>query len=147
MSSAKDKENDRLTLRVAENMKRLRNRKYDKLSQEELAKRSGVSRATIAQIEMGRPGSLTMSTITALSEALGVGAEDLIVENDLIPMVESSLDRFDSSPWGEAVKPTIAEKAWLRSLNARFWRGLKPSPQFVAELVLLRRRALRIDSR
>ena len=47
-------------------------RKKAKLSQDELAEMSGVSRVTINNIETGRIGAVMTTTLQAIAEALGV---------------------------------------------------------------------------
>jgi Zn-dependent peptidase ImmA (M78 family)/DNA-binding XRE family transcriptional regulator len=60
---------------VAENVKRLRY--VDKLTQRELACRSGVSLPTIKNVEKGKPGT-KIKTIEAIAKALGVSLENLL---------------------------------------------------------------------
>ena len=47
-------------------------REKAKLSQEELAERSGISRVTISFIETGKLESVTTKTLRQIAEALGV---------------------------------------------------------------------------
>ncbi len=47
------------------------------LTQEELAKKSGISRVTISALENGRQETTTNTTIIALAGALGISAGDL----------------------------------------------------------------------
>ena len=47
-------------------------REAAKISQDELAERSGVSRQTISAIETGRATSVTTGTLEAIAKALGV---------------------------------------------------------------------------
>ncbi len=52
---------------------RLKNVREEKgMTQEELEKRSGVSRQTISAIENGKGGSVKTGTLIALAKALGV---------------------------------------------------------------------------
>jgi transcriptional regulator with XRE-family HTH domain len=60
---------------VAANLRRLR--AAGGLSTVELARRSGVARATLAQLEAGR-GNPTLETLYALANTLGVGLGDVI---------------------------------------------------------------------
>ncbi len=57
-------------------LKELRERR--KMTQEELANASGVSRTTIANIERGVETSTTIGTIAKLAEALGVTPAKLL---------------------------------------------------------------------
>jgi transcriptional regulator with XRE-family HTH domain len=61
---------------LALNLRRLRERR--RLSQRRLAALAGVSRPTIANIELSRYGSTQTSTLEALAEALGVKMETLL---------------------------------------------------------------------
>ena len=47
------------------------------LTQEELAKKSGISRTTISALENGKQETTTNTTIIALAGALGISAGDL----------------------------------------------------------------------
>jgi transcriptional regulator with XRE-family HTH domain len=52
-------------------------RQARRLTQEQLAERSGLSDKFIGEVERGR-GNPTLTTLAALSEALGVGLVDLL---------------------------------------------------------------------
>jgi len=58
--------------RLGEKIRALREKK--KMSQEELAEKSGISRQTISSIESGKSLSVTTSTLEAIAKALGVSA-------------------------------------------------------------------------
>ncbi len=47
-------------------------REGQKVSQDELAERSGISRQTISAIESGRATNVTTGTLEAIAKALGV---------------------------------------------------------------------------
>ncbi len=64
-----------LTVPKLPQLRRLRNEAA--LSQMELAERSGVSRATIADLEAGKRGSQPR-TLRKLADALGVKPKDLL---------------------------------------------------------------------
>ncbi|WP_370841863.1 helix-turn-helix domain-containing protein [Megasphaera sp.] len=53
-------------------------RKSKKMTQKELAKKSGVSRATISKIENGKTVEVKLSTIEAISNALDINWIELI---------------------------------------------------------------------
>lgn len=61
-----------ITLRLQE----LRERR--KLSQAELARRSGVSQATISRIEAGMTKGVDLATLERLADALGVSPRSLL---------------------------------------------------------------------
>lgn len=60
------------------NLRRVR-RSLD-ITQEELSRKSGVSRATISTLENGTATDTTVGTITKLAEALGVNVSDLFLQ-------------------------------------------------------------------
>ena len=62
--------------RVAVNLRVFRAKA--KLSQKELADKSGVCETTISFIENGKQGMIRMSTLQKIAEALGVGVEQLL---------------------------------------------------------------------
>lgn len=49
------------------------------MTQEELAKKSGISRATISSLENGTAKTTTVSTLTKLASALGVFPGELFL--------------------------------------------------------------------
>jgi transcriptional regulator with XRE-family HTH domain len=63
---------------LAENLKALR--EDAKLSQQELAFRSGVSVSVIFQMEQGRKKDPKLSTLHCLADGLGMTPEDLVRE-------------------------------------------------------------------
>lgn len=66
--------------RLGSNVRELRIRR--KLTQEALGERAGLSYKFIGEVERGR-GNPTLTTLAALSEALGVGLVDLLgIETD-----------------------------------------------------------------
>lgn len=67
---------------VGSNVRRLRTRAG--LSVVELARRAGVGRATLTQLEAGG-GNPTLETLYALANELGVALADLLAEADLDP--------------------------------------------------------------
>jgi DNA-binding XRE family transcriptional regulator len=64
---------------LAKRLQRLRDAR--KLSQEELARRSGLSVSTIRQIEQGRAPDPRISTVAALARGLGVTFDALLAED------------------------------------------------------------------
>ena len=53
------------------------------MTQVQLAKKSGVSRATIVRIECDPGGSVRLSNLRALAQALGVSTQSLLPRSDL----------------------------------------------------------------
>lgn len=56
----------------------LRIRKSKKMTQQELAQLSGISRATISKLENGEEIEVKISTLEAISNALGVTWPELV---------------------------------------------------------------------
>ena len=63
---------------LAENIKELR--KQRKLSQEELAKKAGVTYSTLIKLESGSNKNPTVKTLQQIAQALGVTLDDLMKE-------------------------------------------------------------------
>lgn len=57
-------------------LKELRTQRH--MSQQELANASGVSRATITNIELGNQKNIMTGTLVKLADALGVSARELV---------------------------------------------------------------------
>ena len=53
-----------------------------RMSQQALADGSGVSRATIAELERGARTSASLSTLEALAGGLGIGVDRLVSDDD-----------------------------------------------------------------
>ncbi len=68
---------------IGERLKRLREIKG--LSQNELAKRAGVHRPTISELEAGRQQDVTVETAKRLARALGVSLGLLVGEDESDP--------------------------------------------------------------
>lgn len=58
-------------------------REQNRLTQEELARRSGVSRATISALETGRARYTTTSTLMKLATALNTTIADLFFQKSV----------------------------------------------------------------
>lgn len=52
------------------------------ITQDELAKKSGVSRATISYLESGVATDAAVSTLTKLASALGISVRELFLPNE-----------------------------------------------------------------
>lgn len=61
---------------IGQNIKRLRTQR--KLTQEQLAKKSGIARSAIARLEIGLRKAPTIATVKKLCRALRVPITDLI---------------------------------------------------------------------
>lgn len=67
---------------IGENIKKIRTHKG--MSAVDLCERSGVSNATISQIENGRRQTLQADTLEKIAGALGVAMDDLLGDTDTI---------------------------------------------------------------
>jgi len=61
---------------LAKNIKKLR--KKHKLSQEQLARKAGITYSTLIKLESGANTNPTIETVRKLANALKVGVDDLI---------------------------------------------------------------------
>ena len=64
---------------LGKNIKQLR--KKHNLSQEQLAKKAGITYSTLIKIESGANDNPTIKTVTKIADALIVGLDDLIGRN------------------------------------------------------------------
>ncbi|HEX7321916.1 MAG TPA: XRE family transcriptional regulator [Mycobacterium sp.] len=73
----------------------------------ELARRSGVSKATVLSIELGRANP-TVGTLQSLANALGVAITDLLAD-DSAPEMSATVLRQDDAEWhplgGQQIRP------------------------------------------
>ena len=61
---------------LSQNIKKLRNR--HKLSQEELAKKAGITYSTLIKIESGANKNPTISTLKKIAKSLSVKIDDIV---------------------------------------------------------------------
>lgn len=134
-------QNKTLSKAIGEHIRRLR--KARGWSQTELGAHAGISRATIAQIELGRYRSVDLDTVVALAKALGVSPSILI---DGATAEEGSLQKaveeFKNSYWAKAMSPTEEELQWLANLPVAVWVGVEPGAETVADILAWRRKNL-----
>lgn len=124
---------------VGANVRRLRDGRVPRMSQQALADAAGLSRATVAAVELGRYPSLDWTTVERL--AVGLGVEPSLLA---VPPVESgslapAVEAFMTSEWRAAMKPSEAELLWLRSMPPAVWQGLAPTAETIAMLLRWRR--------
>ena len=62
---------------IAQNIKKLR--KQFKLSQEELAKKAGITYSTLIKIESGANKNPTITTVKKIALALNIGIDNLLL--------------------------------------------------------------------
>lgn len=107
------------------------------LSQHALAKLSGVSRATIAALELGRYQGAMARTLEKLAATLDISFNQL---HDNDATMHQALDKFQRSPWFGAVQVSSHEQSWLARTPKHLWDDLAVSNQAFAELLAWRRR-------
>lgn len=112
------------------------------LSQQKLADRAGLSRATIAAIEGNRFASSDTSTLVAIAGVFGIEPENasrlLSPDPERSPM-EPFIEEYKASPVYQDVKATDAEIEWLRSLPEVVFFGKRPTPFTIARIIAWRR--------
>jgi transcriptional regulator with XRE-family HTH domain len=121
----------------AERLKRLRMAKH--LTQEELARRSGLNRFTIAKLEAGTRGDPGLTTVLKLAAGLGVpvsafgGPVRQESEEHLRAFLESSLARALSE---EGAPITPDEEEMLRRVIEGVWVEGSPTPRVLYAILL-----------
>lgn len=114
------------------------------LSQEELAEKSGISRATIWRLETGkgRGQGPTAPTVEALSGAMGISSSELWSQATVtVPLLEPAIASFVRSPWASVLEPALTERdlEGLRALAGSVWINVHPSDKTLYYLVLANR--------
>ncbi len=136
-------ENERALGRLGEGLRRLRSERH--LSQGDLARLAGVSPSAISQAEAGHRG-LSLDTLLTLSESLGVGLDELLINE---PATDYVLARRDRSGTGVANAPLLDDPtAGLRAYLVSLRPGATGSPPIVhkgVELVLVANGLVQID--
>jgi transcriptional regulator with XRE-family HTH domain len=133
---------------VAANLRRLRAARG--LSMVELARRSGVARATLAQLEAGR-GNPTLETLYALANSLGAGLGDVIAP-PTAPDVEVVRASAGPRVSGRAVRARLVTQLTARgnlelydfSLRAGRRQHSDPHPPGVVEHFLVHTGRMRV---
>jgi transcriptional regulator with XRE-family HTH domain len=109
------------------------------MTQERLAQAAGLSRAAVADVELGRYKSTDGSTVERLAQALEVSVAELQTPHLESRSMDQIIDQFVQSDWYRAVKPDPSEMKWLHSLPRAFWTGIDPQPEAIATAIKLRR--------
>ncbi len=122
---------------VGANVRRLRTDR--RMTQHGLADVSGLSRSTIAAVELGKYKGMTAATLEMLARALGTTRDDLSSPRpDEGPSAEY-VDALRTSSWASAIQPTDEELEWASRLPDFMWVGMRPTPETIARLIQLRR--------
>jgi len=103
-------------LSVGTNIRRAR--KHAQLSQEELARRAGMSLTGLAGLEQGGRKDPHLSTLTKLASALGITVPELLDESDSPKVVAPTSPRPDD----EERRDYWIVESWDRTLSQWFWK-------------------------
>lgn len=123
---------------IGANLQRLRT--ASGMTQQEVAKGAGISRASPQRLEVGVETNPRYETLVGLANSLRCAVADLIAEPDDTPHPRGPAVRFlASDDWARVIDITKAEEVWLLSLPTCFWVGMDYDNEAVAELVLWRR--------
>lgn len=115
-------------------------RKFLKITQEELAHRSGLHRNTVRGFEAGDSG-LRLDNLEKLAGALGIeDPAELLPPPESMPSAEL-VERYLESPWAEIDKPTPKEIDWLRKSPVIKWMGDSPTEESIHLLLEARRKS------
>jgi len=118
------------------NVRRLRESMEPKMSQEQLALVCGLSRQTIAAVELGKYKSSDQLTVESLAKGLGVSAEDLRRPHLGVVSKSAVVRTLMRSKWAPVLKVRPGEKSWLALLPRILFSGSKPDPDHVAKLLM-----------
>jgi transcriptional regulator with XRE-family HTH domain len=124
---------------VGRNLSRIRRALRPRMTQADLAAKSGISRATIANLETGFSGNPEYETVRALADALGVKALDLYAGITGAMPVEPLVEALLASPMRAQLAPTDDELAWLRGLGTLDFGGVNPTPESLFFMIMARR--------
>lgn len=122
-------------------------RKRAGLSQQELARVSGVARITISGIEIGKHPSIRTTTAEKLAKSLGMSPGELLrlgqspATELQIGKVDSLLEAYHALKRGTVMVPSPAEDRWLRQQLAQWADEKSPTPTSVLFLLLAHRHA------
>ena len=136
-------ENERALGRLGEGLRRLRSERH--LSQGDLARMAGVSPSAISQAEAGHRG-LSLDTLLTLSESLGVGLDELMVNEATTDYVLARRDRSGVGVANASLldDPSAGLRAYLVSLRPGA-AGSPPIAHKGVELVLVANGLVQID--
>lgn len=124
---------------IGRNLRRLRDERG--FSQYTLADASGVSRQTIAHIELGQTIP-RVDTLQELAATLHVDIHDLLIGREMKQgPIRSLVESFLASPYAKLAKITDDEIEWLRSLPSIDWMGAAPTEQTIYQLLITYRSA------
>lgn len=136
---------------IGERIRRIRRSK--KLSQGDLAKRSGLNRSYLSMVENSH-SSPTVKVVERIAKALGVPVQDLITDIDdkhyvyegeeIIEMYDGLKEFLADDDERMLTQPTEAEVGELRCIQFR--GSFKPDKQFYRSALVSLRRSKKSDS-
>jgi transcriptional regulator with XRE-family HTH domain len=122
-------------------------RKRARLSQQELARVSGVARITISGIEIGKHPSIRTSTAEKLAKSLGMSPGELLQLGQSpatelkIGRIDALLEAYHALKRGTVMVPSPTEDRWLRQQLAEWADERNPTATSVLFLLLAHRHA------
>lgn len=110
-----------------------------KLTQDQLARRIGVHRMTIAKLEAGQRAAPSAETLRDLAKALRVSMAALLGSTN--PETEKALQDYEGSPYylqlvDEGNPIEEAEREFLRYVIESVWAEGKPTPKALHHILL-----------
>ena len=112
------------------------------ISQYELARQSGVARITIANIELGKSGSIRTLTAEKLARSLGLTTWEFMAEGQSAPTtaemqtIDEALSRYQASKAGTVMVAKTREVRWLRQILSQWGEDGLPSDTSILFLLL-----------
>ena len=103
------------------------------INQKELARRVGVSRPFISDIERGKTTNVGVETVAALAKALDVRPAYLLGLSDVVVEEEEVLELREARPAYEVIDPTMRE---LLELIEKLTPGQRQQLAGIARLLL-----------
>ena len=112
-------------------------REARKLTQEELSRRSGVSRSYLAKIESGQRENPRVDTLVRLAKGLRVS----VLAGESREDVEECIKAYEESPYAAQLRaegwgPTEEELAFLRYMVGSLWLEGSPTPKALHSFLL-----------
>lgn len=109
------------------------------LTQDQLAAQAGVHRLTVVKLESGARDTAGSDNLARLADALGVSVDYLLGRMER-SSIEPFVVEYLASPWAAIDAPTQTELEELRRIEPAFWRGKRPSPEILHEILRVQRK-------
>lgn len=109
------------------------------VTQDQLAVQAGVHRLTVVKLESGARDTASSDILQRLADVLGVSVDYLLGRMERAA-IEPFIAEYLASPWGTIDAPTSTELEELRRVEPAFWRGRRPNPEIIHEIVRVQRK-------